>query len=134
MQKPTLTLIIASLCSIFCHLYAQQKCAFDNIRLQQLQDSTYLELEKAAEKKLQKILKNKDLSKMAGTVLTIPIVIHVLHLGEAEGTGTNISEAQIQSSIDNLNDYYRGQIPTSTVDFEIEFVLAQRDPDCNATN
>ena len=65
--------------------------------------------------------------------MLVPVVIHVLHLGEAVGSGSNISNAQIQSSIDNLNDYYRGQIASSPIDFEIEFTLAQRDPSCNAT-
>ena len=112
---------------------AQQSCGFDTQRERQLQDPNFIALEKAAEKRIQKAIKNKDFSKMAGTVLTIPVVIHVLHLGEAVGTGSNISDAQIQSSIDNLNDYYRGQIPTSPIDFEIEFTLALRDPNCNAT-
>ena len=57
----------------------------------------------------------------------------ILHLGEAVGIGSNISDAQIQSSIDNLNDFYRGRTTNSPVDFQIEFALAQRDPDCNAT-
>tara|TARA_R110002033_G_scaffold38831_1_gene78386 strand:- start:37063 stop:40191 length:3129 start_codon:yes stop_codon:yes gene_type:complete len=112
---------------------AQQKCGFDGIREQQLQDSNFAGIAQQAELKLQKAIRERDLSKMNGTVLTIPIVVHVLHLGETVGAGTNISDAQIQSSIDNLNDYYRGQIATSPIDFEIEFTLAQRDPNCNAT-
>ena len=67
-----------------------------------------------------------------GGVYTIPVVVHVIHLGESEGTGTNISDAQIQSAIDNLTDAYRNT-GYSGVDIEIEFQLAQRDPDCNST-
>ena len=59
--------------------------------------------------------------------------MHVLHLGENVGTGTNISDAQIQSSIDHLNQFYRGQTTNSPVDFKIEFSLAKQDPNCNAT-
>src|SRR4051812_26893244 len=33
----------------------------------------------------------------------VPIVVHVIHNGEAVGTGTNISDAQIISQIDVLN-------------------------------
>ncbi|WP_179019500.1 zinc-dependent metalloprotease [Winogradskyella forsetii] len=113
--------------------FAQNQCGFDAQREQQRQDPNFVTLEKAAEKRLQKAIENRSFSRMAGDILTIPVVIHVLHLGEAEGVGSNISDAQIQSSIDNLNDYYRGRIATSPIDFEIEFVLAQRDPNCNAT-
>ncbi|EDP70902.1 hypothetical protein FBALC1_09083 [Flavobacteriales bacterium ALC-1] len=132
MRNQKFTLFILFVLCIF-NMSTAQQCAFDGIRQQQLQDPNYVELEKAAEKRIQDVIKNRDLSKMDGSVLTIPVVIHVLHLGETIGTGTNISDAQIQSSIDNLNDYYRGQISTSPVDFEIEFILAQRDPNCNAT-
>ncbi|WP_299100044.1 zinc-dependent metalloprotease [uncultured Winogradskyella sp.] len=126
-----LALLIAFTFSTFSE--AQQKCATDIKRQELLLDPNFVELERLTEEKAMEALKNRDLSKMTN-VLTIPVVIHVLHLGEAEGVGSNISDAQIQSSIDNLNDYYRGQIPTSAVDFEIEFVLAQRDPNCNATD
>lgn len=126
-------LLITFFLSFFCFSSAQQKCAFDDIRQNQLLDPNFSNLAQQAELKLQKAIRERDLSKMNGTVLTIPVVVHVLHLGEAVGTGTNIADAQIQSSIDNLNDYYRGQIATSPVDFEIEFTLAQRDPNCNST-
>ena len=133
MRIQKLTFFIFFILSISNISIAQQKCGFDTERQKQLKDQNFVELEKAAEKRIQDAIKNRDLSKMNGSLLTIPVVIHVLHLGEAVGTGTNISDAQIQSSIDNLNDYYRGQIPTSPIDFEIEFALAQRDPNCNAT-
>lgn len=66
-------------------------------------------------------------------VYTIPVVVHVIHLGESVGTGTNISDAQIQSAITNLTDVYRGNSGASE-DVEIEFALATQDPDCNATS
>lgn len=34
---------------------------------------------------------------------TIPIVFHVIHNGEAVGTGSNLSQAKIQSQLDQLN-------------------------------
>lgn len=112
---------------------AQQQCGFDVQRERQLLDPNFVAKENAAERKLQNAIRYRDNSKNAGSVLTVPVVIHVLHLGESVGTGTNISDAQIQSSIANLNDYYRGQIATSPIDFEIEFALAVRDPNCNPT-
>ncbi|MGV3632156.1 MAG: M43 family zinc metalloprotease [Bacteroidota bacterium] len=62
---------------------------------------------------------------------TIPVVVHVIHKGEAIGVGSNISDAQIQSAIDNMNDAYRNASPYTGVDTEIEFCLAQRDANGN---
>lgn len=76
-------------------------------------------------------------------VLTIPVVVHVLHLGEAVGEGTNISDEQVLSCIENLNHRFRGDVPALALltdqydeyelslvnDAKIEFCLASRDPD-----
>ncbi len=70
-------------------------------------------------------------------VLTIPVVVHVLHNGEAVGTGPNISDAQVESQISVLNIDYRnlaGSTTGAAADVEIEFCLAQQDPDGYATN
>ena len=81
-------------------------------------------------------------------VLTIPVVFHIVHLGEAVGEGTNISDEQILSSIENLNDRFRGdtaalsELTTQYDEYElslvrdskIEFCLASRDPDNNPTD
>ena len=65
-------------------------------------------------------------------VVTIPTVVHIVHTGEALGVGSNISDAQIQSAIAGLNEDFRRMIGTNGagngVDTEIEFCLAQRDP------
>ncbi len=78
-------------------------------------------------------------------VLTIPVVIHVMHLsGTAVGTNENISDAQIQAGIQHLNDAFRnigsyagGPYFTNagipSVDVEIQFCLASRDPNGNST-
>ncbi|MBK0404610.1 zinc-dependent metalloprotease [Adhaeribacter sp. BT258] len=72
-----------------------------------------------------------------GQVLVIPLVVHIVHLGEAVGTGNNISDAQVNSAIVALNDIYRKKAGTygagGGVDMEIEFQLATRDPNCNPT-
>lgn len=73
------------------------------------------------------------------TVLRIPVVVHVLYHTEAE----NISQSQIQSQIDVLNQDFRLQnldqsdIPVPfkpfAADTLIEFALAVRDPQGNVT-
>jgi len=68
----------------------------------------------------------------------IPVVVHIIHNGEAEGTGTNLSAAQIQSQINVLNkDYQRLNADASNTpaaflplasNVDVEFVLAKQDP------
>lgn len=72
-------------------------------------------------------------------IVKIPVVVHVVYKTAAQ----NISDAQIQSQITVLNEDYRGDnsdassIPNEFqsffADVRIEFQLAVRDPDCNAT-
>ncbi len=74
------------------------------------------------------------------TVVTIPVVVHVIY----KNTTQNISDAQINSQIEVLNaDFRKLNTDFSTVvpsyfqpfgaDFEIEFVLAKRTPSNVAT-
>ena len=71
-------------------------------------------------------------------IYTIPIVVHIIHKGEDVGSGTNISDAQIYSAINALNQDYRKMAGTygdgNGADIEVEFCLAQRDPNGNSTN
>jgi len=128
------SVLITLLFSLSFLMSFSQECGFDSELNKLRQDPIYLQQEQQFEDKIQNIISSGNiLNRRAPGVLTIPMVIHVLHLGEAVGSGTNISDAQIQSSIDNLNDFYRGLTPASPLDFEIEFTLALRDPNCNAT-
>ena len=72
-------------------------------------------------------------------VYQIPIVVHVIHNGEAVGTGTNLSAATIQSQIDVLNEDFRKIAGTPGynthpygADTKIEFCLAKRRPNGTA--
>lgn len=71
----------------------------------------------------------------ANGIYTIPVVVHIIHKGEAYGTGTNIVDAQVYSAIQALNEDYRKMAGTNGdgdgVDIEVEFCLAQRDPNDN---
>ncbi len=72
---------------------------------------------------------------------TLPVVVHIIYDGEAVGTGTNISQAQVQSQLDALNEDYRnlnadGALVPSPfqplrADAQFQFALAQRDPSGN---
>ena len=71
-------------------------------------------------------------------LLIIPTVVHIIHIGEPLGFGTNITEAQVHSAINALNEDFRMQIGTNGyglgVDSEIEFCLVKRDTIGSPTN
>jgi hypothetical protein len=74
---------------------------------------------------------------LSGTALfTIPVVVHVIHTGGTIGTIYNPPDAQIIGAVQYLNDVYNGSYPgtVGVGDLQIQFVLAQRDPNCNPTN
>jgi Pregnancy-associated plasma protein-A len=74
---------------------------------------------------------------LTGTALyTIPVVVHVVHTGDVIGTIYNPPDAQIMGAIQYLNDVYNGSYPgtAGAGDLQIQFALAQRDPNCNPTN
>jgi hypothetical protein len=81
-------------------------------------------------------------SKTAATVITIPVVVHIIHNGQAVGVAPNITDAQVQSQITVLNQDFRKMLGTPggtstnpvAADIEIEFVLAKVDPNGNPTN
>ena len=65
-------------------------------------------------------------------IYTIPVVVHVIHEGEAYGMGSNISDEQVYSAISALNDDFRKVSGTNGfgagVDVQIQFCLASRNP------
>lgn len=74
-------------------------------------------------------------------VITIPVVVHVIHNGDAVGVNENISDARVLSQITVLNQDFRRMLDTPGyndnavgADVEIEFCMAQQKPDGTATN
>ncbi|MEO0469259.1 MAG: hypothetical protein AAF206_06545, partial [Bacteroidota bacterium] len=70
------------------------------------------------------------------SLITIPIVFHIVHDGENLGMGHNLAQSQIQSQLDVLNEDFR-RLPGTPgfnndpvgADIEIEFCLATVAPD-----
>ena len=143
------------LCSVFCFLLnavfsqtplvslhnsltsQQEKCGTDVIHKRLYNtDPVYRQNFDDFQRKIrQQIATNPEPEGFRST-LTIPIVFHVMHLGEPEGTGTNISQEQLLSGLSSLNDAYRSLSPynSSGIDMEIEFCLASQDPSGNTTS
>src|SRR5690606_932001 len=78
---------------------------------------------------------------MDGDVIIIPVVVHVIHNGEAVGTAPNITDAQVISQITVMNEDFRRMAGTPGfntnsvgADTMIQFALAQQDPNGNPTN
>jgi PKD repeat protein len=89
----------------------------------------------AAEKFISKLDHSSNVHKSsANNIKIIPVVVHVIH----DGGVSNISDAQIQSQIDVLNEDFRRKPATNGfglgVDTEIEFCLAKKDPLGKCTN
>ena len=118
--------------------YKNEKCGTDLIT--QIHEKKYPEYKKQRSKVNEKtehwISKN---SNKQSSIITIPVVVHVVWNTNQE----NISDAQIFSQIDILNqDYRRTNIDQLThqmfgtlyADTEIEFCLANTDPNGNFTN
>ncbi|WP_460553055.1 M43 family zinc metalloprotease [Hymenobacter daeguensis] len=93
----------------------------------------------AIEAHTQRMLANPALQRTTAGTITIPVVVHVLYSTAAQ----NISDAQVQSQIAVLNEDYRklnadaGNTPSIyaglAADVNVQFVLAKRDPNGNAT-
>ncbi len=119
--------------------WAQEKCGtmkryYDRVA----KDPSLAEKHKQIETFTANWIRNSA-NKSSRVVITIPVVVHVIHAGEAVGTDANISDAQIYSQIDVLNlDFRRlneDSLETNhpfwvnAADCEIEFCLAQQDED-----
>ena len=112
---------------------AQDQCAT------QLGPSASPEAVAQFEQWLAQKMKEAPAARLEAEVVTLPVVVHVIHRGEAVGTGSNISVAQIQSQIEVLNEDFRllnasladtdARFINLASDVEIEFVMAKRDPE-----
>ncbi len=117
------------------NLQAQDPCGSDVIH-QRLMDTDpdYRKRSLKMESKLQQIISaglHKNRSQTTND--TIPVVVHVLHTGQSVGTGYNISDAQVQSSIDRVNEAFADYDGAGS-DTNIRFALAKRDPSGCATS
>lgn len=87
---------------------------------------------KIAQQKAAVVAKN---GQSTNTIISLPVVVHVINNGSPVGQGENIADEQILSQITVLNQDFRRMLNTPGhntnpvgVDTEIEFCLAQRDP------
>lgn len=131
----------------YCVL-AQRNCTFADYRKQLvMQDPSLGQKFQSAESFIQQTLQNRQPRFTAAgtiqngiTVITIPVVVHILYNQSSD----NISDEQVESQLKVLNEDYRKlnndaqTIPDGFVNYAadcfIEFKLATVDPSGNATN
>ncbi|MBE2207553.1 MAG: T9SS type A sorting domain-containing protein [Saprospiraceae bacterium] len=126
-------------------VWGQRNCGTMDVLTEQLQQNP------ALQQQMQSIEQHNDhyhnhLHEQVGfrAVVTIPVVFHIIHNGDAVGSNENISDALILAQLQQLNDDFRklntdaGLVPALFqglhADTEIQFCLAQRKPDGTATN
>lgn len=120
--------------------WAQRNCGSVEHHQHLLQSHPEIENNrKLIEENTQRFEKQQSTDKVTGIVYTIPVVVHVVYRVAAE----NISDAQVQSQIDVLNEDYRllnaDNVNTPALfaglkaDAEIQFCLAKQDPTGAAT-
>ena len=90
---------------------------------------------------VQQYLDTPSNASQIGSIIYIPVVVHVIHNGDAYGTNENISDEQVQSQITVMTQDFRRMAGTPGfntnpvgADVQIEFVLAKVDPNGNPTN
>jgi PKD repeat protein len=96
---------------------------------------TLNDFERDLQLKMIEIKKRMASSRQTATVITIPVVVHIVHNGEPVGSGRNISAAQVQAQLETLNEDYRRKAGTPGfnsnavgADIEIEFCSAVVNP------
>ncbi len=94
--------------------------------------------------KVEEYKQNKAAGKVQAATLTIPVVVHIIHGGQAIGTHPNISQAQVTSQITVLNDDFAGTglnvgnlaatafSAVGAANCDIVFCLAEKDPNGNS--
>ncbi len=116
----------------------QRNCsAMDNLETRKLADPSLEarmnQIESYTQQKANQLLVAKAVN---GSIISIPVVVHVVYNTAQQ----NISDAQIQSQIDVLNEDFRrtngdrDNVWSQAADMQIEFCLAQTDPNGVATN
>lgn len=96
---------------------------------------TLNDFERDLQLKMIEIKKRMASGRTEATVITIPVVVHIVHNGEAVGAGRNISAAQVKAQLETLNEDYRRKAGTPGfndnpvgADIEIEFCAAVLNP------
>lgn len=90
------------------------------------------ETEKQFERWISNKIEERSTQQRVAVAYTIPIIFHIVHNGEAVGTGSNLSAAIINAQLTQLNKDYAnlsGSAYGVAANTEIQFCLAKQAPD-----
>ncbi|WP_299332602.1 T9SS type A sorting domain-containing protein [uncultured Psychroserpens sp.] len=138
-MKKTITLTLLcflSVISVFAQDQLDRNCGvMENLEFRKQQDPDLEKRMQRIEAFTQNKIQEMQMNRVDGNIITIPVVVHVIYRTSQE----NISDAQIQSQIDVLNEDFRrtnadaDNAWSQAADMEIEFCLASVDENGNAT-
>lgn len=134
-----ISLVVALVVFLSPQAAKAQQCATMDMLQEQLQQDPGLARRMADIEANMQILQKRQAYQRGNNVIVIPVVFHVVHNGEPVGTGPNISDAQVLSQLEVLNEDFR-RLNDDTVntpaifqpfaaDTRIEFCLATVSPD-----
>ncbi len=104
-----------------CHTFESSQ----DFRLKNPNAETDAQFESWLTKKL--TVKSLTTARTLATTYTIPVIFHIVHNGEAVGTGSNLSAARIKQQLDQLNRDFANQSGSSyavAANMDIQFCLA----------
>lgn len=128
--------------------FAQERCGFSvGNKIKQLNNPNWIKQQAEFEYQLREFQRSSQgqNSRVTAKIHRIPVVVHVVHNNASNFIGgvnnSNISDEQIKSQMTVLNEDYRRKVGTNGynanpigADMEIEFELATKDPNGNATS
>jgi hypothetical protein len=139
-MKKAITLLLTVATVFFANAQHRNCGAMEHMAMLKAQDPTYEQTLQQLEDFTAHFIEEGGGAGNGRAVITIPVVVHVVYNTSAQ----NVSDAQIQSQINILNQDFRKLNSDWTVtpsvfqglvaDCEINFCMAQRDPNGNATN
>jgi gliding motility-associated-like protein len=112
-----------------------QFCAGEEMMQKFLKNAQHQSQHQLIEQQIQRFMLSPAAlrSRSTNAIVTLPVVVHIIHNGGSE----NISNAQVLQGIQDLNDAFANKgyyDPATGVNTDIQFCLAQRDPNNQATN
>jgi len=136
-MKKTLTLLTICLLFLGTTFAQERNCAsMNNLEYRMQQDPDLAQRMAQIETYTQNKIQSMEQHRIDGSIITIPVVVHVIYSNSNE----NISDAQILSQIQVLNDDFRrmnsdaNNTWSQAADTEIQFCMATVDPNGNPTN
>ncbi|MGS2725626.1 M43 family zinc metalloprotease [Psychroserpens sp. BH13MA-6] len=136
-MKKTITLMTVCFLLVTSVFAQDRNCSsMENLEYRMQQDPNLAQRMAQIETYTQNKIQSMQQDRIDGSVITIPVVVHVLYRTSQE----NISDAQILSQIQVLNDDFRRMNADAdntwlqAADTEIQFCMATVDPNGNPTN